>query len=273
MIFLNFSQTSTLTVLARSRITDKSRIFSFSVSVTTFSSLDLESLDIDQMSASITDAPLPRYDFYQTPVHLIVSLYVKGYNTPELSEVVEVSFKSHSVEIFLPPLPGSSAVVKTRLNLSPLFAPIQPEESTFRLLSTKIELKLIKVDTETWPALLSTPTVPSDAGPSRSTQLPPTAQAPVVQEKKDAKRRNWDKILSEDELEDKSDSSDPNAGGDAALQSLFSKIYADADADTRRAMIKSFTESGGTALSTDWSDVGSKTVPIRPPDGMEAKKY
>ena len=33
-----------------------------------------------------------------------------------------------------------------------------------------------------------------------------------------------------------------------------------ADDDTRRAMNKSFQESGGTVLSTDWKDVGSKTV-------------
>ena len=32
-------------------------------------------------------------------------------------------------------------------------------------------------------------------------------------------------------------------------------------------------ESGGTVLSTNWKEVGSKTVERKPPDGMEWKKY
>lgn len=36
-------------------------------------------------------------------------------------------------------------------------------------------------------------------------------------------------------------------------------------------MIKSFTESGGTVLSTNWDEVGAKKVDVRPPDGCEYK--
>lgn len=38
-------------------------------------------------------------------------------------------------------------------------------------------------------------------------------------------------------------------------------------------MIKSFTESGGTNLSTNWSEVKKEKVKITPPDGMVAKPY
>lgn len=32
-------------------------------------------------------------------------------------------------------------------------------------------------------------------------------------------------------------------------------------------------ESNGTVLSTNWKDVGAKTVEGSPPDGMELKKW
>jgi hypothetical protein len=41
----------------------------------------------------------------------------------------------------------------------------------------------------------------------------------------------------------------------------------------RRAMNKSFQESGGTVLSTNWSEVGSKKVEGTPPKGLEMHKW
>lgn len=38
-------------------------------------------------------------------------------------------------------------------------------------------------------------------------------------------------------------------------------------------MAKSFTESSGTSLSTDWDDVKARTVETVPPEGVEAKKW
>jgi suppressor of G2 allele of SKP1 len=38
-------------------------------------------------------------------------------------------------------------------------------------------------------------------------------------------------------------------------------------------MNKSFQESGGTVLSTNWAEIGAKTTEAQPPEGMEARKY
>ena len=81
--------------------------------------------------------------------------------------------------------------------------------------------------------------------------------------------RNWDKLAADIEQEEK----DEKLEGDAALNALFQKIYGEGSDEVKRAMNKSFVESGGTVLSTNWGEVGNKKVECKPPDGMEYKKY
>jgi suppressor of G2 allele of SKP1 len=54
---------------------------------------------------------------------------------------------------------------------------------------------------------------------------------------------------------------------------FFKRLYKDADEDTRRAMMKSYMESGGTTLSTNWSEVGKGKVEGTPPEGTEFRKW
>lgn len=88
-------------------------------------------------------------------------------------------------------------------------------------------------------------------------------------------KKNWDAltttILSSEK--EKTSDEDPNVGGDAALNSFFQKIFADADEDTKRAMMKSYSESGGTTLSTNWDEVRKGKVEVKPPQGAEWKKW
>lgn len=75
--------------------------------------------------------------------------------------------------------------------------------------------------------------------------------------------KNWDNI-------------DVEGGSDDEGQDVnffFKKLYKDATPEQQRAMMKSFTESSGTSLSTDWDDVKSRTVETVPPEGVEAKKW
>lgn len=54
---------------------------------------------------------------------------------------------------------------------------------------------------------------------------------------------------------------------------FFKKLYKGATPEQQRAMMKSFTESNGTSLSTNWDDVKGKKVETVPPEGVEAKKW
>jgi len=100
---------------------------------------------------------------------------------------------------------------------------------------------------------------------------PPTdvrpANEPLFESRK--KQKNWDKVTTDilSQEKDKTTNEDPNAGGDAALNGFFQQLYSGADEDSKRAMMKSFVESGGTTLSTNWDEVGKAHVDVKPPEG------
>lgn len=57
------------------------------------------------------------------------------------------------------------------------------------------------------------------------------------------------------------------------INELIQEIYEKGSDDVKKAMIKSFTESGGTVLNTDWEEVSQGKVQVKTPDGMEFKKW
>lgn len=69
-------------------------------------------------------------------------------------------------------------------------------------------------------------------------------------------KKNWDAILAEfDEEETK----------DQNVDALFKQIYQNGSDEVRRAMNKSYMESGGTVLSTNWDNVAHAKVEPKPP--------
>lgn len=93
--------------------------------------------------------------------------------------------------------------------------------------------------------------------------LPKPEAAPVYPTSSKTGPKNWDKLMGDEEDEKDGDNVDH----------FFKQLYKDADPDTKRAMMKSYQESNGTSLSTNWADVGSKKFETSPPDGMIAKKW
>ncbi|CAL9226596.1 unnamed protein product [Arabidopsis halleri] len=196
-----------------------------------------------------------RHEYYQKPEEVVVTIFAKG--IPKQN--VNIDFGEQILSVVID-VPGEEAYY-----LQPrLFGKIIPDKCKYEVLSTKIEIRLAKADIITWaslehgkgPAVLPKPNVSSEV-----------SQRPAYPSSK--KVKDWDKLEAEVKKQEK----DEKLEGDAAMNKFFREIYQNADEDTRRAMSKSFVESNGTVLSTNWQEVGTKKIESTPPDGMELKKW
>ncbi|KAM6178207.1 protein SGT1 homolog [Rhynchocyon petersi] len=188
----------------------------------------------------------------QNDSQVIITLMIKSVQKSDVN--VEFSEKELSALVKLPS--GEDYNLKLRL-----LHPIIPEQSTFKVLSTKIEIKMKKPEAVRWEKLEGEGEVPY---PKQF-----IADVKNLYPSSSHYTRNWDKLVGEIKEEEKNEKLE----GDAALNKLFQQIYSDGSDEVKRAMNKSFMESGGTVLSTNWSDVGKRKVEINPPDDMEWKKY
>lgn len=186
-------------------------------------------------------APKLRTDWYDSIDSVDISIFVKG-----------VDKKTAKIE-----LEGNSVTADFQANgqkyhyeIPSTFAEIVPTKSSYTIFGTKIEIELIKKDNFKWSSLQK--------------GLAPTSKYIAEEMPKPVKKSiDWSKInVDEDEPK-----------GDEAAMDFFQKLYANADADTKRAMMKSYVESNGTSLSTDWSSVSKKKVETVPPEGVDAKKW
>ncbi|KAK1421432.1 hypothetical protein QVD17_23765 [Tagetes erecta] len=198
--------------------------------------------------------PKYRHEFYQKPEEVVVTIFAKG--IPANNVFVNYGEQILSVTIDVPG--DDSYIFQPRL-----FGKIVPAKCRYEVLSTKVEIRLAKAEPIQWTSLEfgENSLVVQRSNVSTGNQRP---SYPSSRPTKD-----WDKLEAQVKKEEK----DEKLDGDAALNKFFRDIYKDADEDTRRAMRKSFVESNGTVLSTNWKEVGSKVVEGTPPDGMEMKKW
>jgi len=195
-----------------------------------------------------------RHEWFQNEEYMTVSVFIKNIK----KELVEVGFSERALSVTIKMPTGSDF----SLELDPLAHEIIPAESSFSVMSTKVEIKMKKAKVGIkWGSLEGEDSLPGmiGGGEIEGVKYPSSSKHGP---------KNWDQIEKEAE---KDDSDKPD--GDKALNALFQQIYRNADDDTKRAMIKSFTESSGTTLSTNWSDVGKGRVETKPPEGMIAKQY
>lgn len=208
-----------------------------------------------------TPAKAIKHDWYQNTENIHITIMAKG--VPKDQATIDIHERSVSVSF----LTADSSTYD--FSLDPLFASIDTTRSSHNITAYKIELTLKKsMPGQKWSSL--------EGGDSTTAPTPSNIEAvrAAAAEKKTSNAtpsyptsarggpKNWEKIGAD---EDDEEANDPDG--------FFKTLFKGADPDTRRAMIKSYTESNGTALSTNWADVQKGPVETSPPDGMEAKKW
>lgn len=186
-----------------------------------------------ECSVSEENPTVIKKDWYQSENRVTIAILGKHSSKEECS----IHFDKDELTIQAKFATGQPYTLNLKLSKN-----IIPDRSSFRLLPSKLELLLAKTEAERWDVLERTVI----RVPENSTSL-----------------RNWDKVVNEMTQDD--DENDVNT--------LFKKIYSEGSDEVRKAMNKSFMESGGTVLSTNWKDVGKDKVEIKPPEGMEWKKW
>ncbi|CAI2354995.1 unnamed protein product [Caenorhabditis sp. 36 PRJEB53466] len=193
----------------------------------------------------------PRHDWFQSDTDVILTILKRGVPLDECRVVIS---DDNSLKV--------TQSEETVLFEGVLFSGVKKEDVIVKCTPAKVEVRLPKFARgERWPTLLHN-------GHGSAPIVAPTP-VPAASTSSTTVKKNWDAIEKQVVKEDE----DEKLEGDAAVNKMFRKIYEDASDDVRRAMMKSYSESGGTVLSTNWSEISKKKVEVQPPACMEYKEY
>uniref|UniRef100_T1GKC6 SGS domain-containing protein n=1 Tax=Megaselia scalaris TaxID=36166 RepID=T1GKC6_MEGSC len=176
-----------------------------------------------------------KHEFYQTDKKIVVSVLLKD----AANKNPQITIEPETLKV----------TANEHCNLTfNLFGKVVPEKSNYNITAYKIEISLKKETAAQWDFL------------ERKIVVPKSNTTPG--------QKNWDRLAKEIEDQDNEEKK-----GEDQLNDMFKKIYGDASPEVRMAMNKSYSESGGTVLSTNWSEVKSKKVEVKPPDGVEFREW
>lgn len=177
-----------------------------------------------------------RMEWYQSAQYVTIDIYAKNV----IKEKSSVQFERSHIKVWLVRPDGKDYVLEKDLSED-----IEVEGCTWSASRFKVDIRMKKVVTgSTWKALDKDAEVVSAA-------VRASADSLKRKEQQEARQQGW-QAVTEKELKDYKE--------DDSSMSLFRQIYKDADEDTQRAMMKSYSESGGQVLSTNWDEVKKKKV-------------
>lgn len=194
--------------------------------------------------------PKIKDDWYQNNERIFITIYAKNIDPNKLN----VDYSENTVSVSF----STGANIDYNYNIDPLYAAIDPENSLHHVYSTKMELTLRKKQPGKWSSLERLANFAASApgeSNSEATKLsyPTSSRKPI----------DWSSINLEDE----------ENGKEKSENDFFAQIYSNTDDDTRRAMMKSYVQSNGTVLTTNWEEARNKTFETSPPEGMIEKKW
>ncbi|XP_048003981.1 protein SGT1 homolog [Leguminivora glycinivorella] len=210
----------------------------------------------DTAENTIAAKPKIKHDWYQTDAQVVVTILLK--NAP--ADKVKVHYGDRSLSVSAP-LPNTDAEYSLELELA---HEVIPSMSSHIVSPSKIEVKLRKKEGLRWAKL---------EGEGNEEKIKAIPQAVIDASGPPAPpkifKKDWDKI----EKEIKKMMAPLTKSIFFLLINIYIKIYGEGSDEVRRAMNKSFVESGGTVLSTNWNQVAKDKVEVKPPDGLEFKKW
>lgn len=209
---------------------------------------ELQNVMTGAPSTQKTNSDVFKHEYYQTGDTVILTIKAKHCD-PEL---VKVQYTNDTLAV---DIMNETEMKSVYTRVFKLYSRIDPDYCTHKVMSTKIEFKLSKSIAVHWTDL-EKPFAKGEKEKLKSAY---------------SSKKDWNAI--ERSLTKAEEFEKPE--GDAAMNKLFKDIYSKASDDTRMAMNKSFSQSGGTVLSTNWDEVEKEDYikDRTAPDGMEWRSW